>query len=102
MKKKKSFNKVTPMQTIFAILALILACYFEASYDFICSLSPPSMTQNMILIDTIGILLVGFILGFPITMLMWNKLLAPIFNIPKINYIQALVLISALYWIKGL
>ncbi len=83
-------------------MALILGCLIEASSDWVNSLNPPSMTLGAIALDTIGLLLVGLLIGVPIALLLWNRLVSPVFLVPRIRYVHALILVTAAYWINGL
>ena len=102
MNEQTHFNKVTGKQIFGALIALLLGCFIEASSDFVMSLNPPSLTLDAITIDTFGLLLVGLVLGVPVTMLFWNKLVSPIFEIRKIKYIHGLIIVTVIYWFSGL
>jgi len=50
----------------------------------------------------VGHLIIMLMIGIPIPLLIWNRLVAPIFGVPKIRYLHGLVLATAIYWVKGL
>ena len=81
------------------LLALILACFIEASSDWITTLNDPRLTLGGIAIDTVIALIVVLAIAVPITMFFWNRLLAPIFQMPRVTYVHALVLTAAVSWI---
>ena len=102
MSEKTHFGKVTKLQQFCALVALFIGCFFEASWDFLKAQTPPSMTLDAILMDTVMILAVGLVLGIPVTMLFWNRLVAPIFEVRKIRYVHGLVVATVLYWLSGI
>ena len=102
MNERTHFNKVTGLQILGVLIALLLACFIEASSDWVASLNPPSLTIGAIAIDAVGLLLVGLILGIPVTILFWNKVVSPIFEVRKIRYIHGLVIFTVIYWFRGL
>jgi hypothetical protein len=83
-------------------MGLLLGCLIEASSDWVNSLNPPSMTLGAIALDTLGLLLVGMLIGVPVAVLLWNRLISPIFGVPRIRYVHALILVTVAYWINGL
>lgn len=102
MTESECFKRPNKVQLLVVLLALALACFIEASSDWVASLDPPSMTVGAIALDAVGLLLIGLLIGVPVTILGWNKLVSPIFSVPKIQYVHALVLVTAAYWIRGL
>ncbi|WP_119969696.1 hypothetical protein [Shewanella japonica] len=102
MSDVEAFNKVTKKQVAVSVFFLSLACFIEASNDFVANLNPPSLTFNNILVDTVGFLIVGLVIGLPVAKAFWNRLLSQVFLLPKINYGQALVLVTCIYWIGGI
>jgi|GEM_PF-3734223 len=102
MNEQAYFKKPTKLQICGTVIILLIACLLEGASDWFDSLNLPSLTMGAIAIDAIGIFLVGLLIGVPIGMLVWNKLVAPIFEVPKIRYVHALVLVTVIYWISGL
>ena len=93
---------VSTKQLIATICALLFGCFVEASSDWIAEQVGKNLTAKSIIIDAAGLFLVGLIIGVPVAMLFWNKLLSPIFGVPRVLYVHALVLVTAAYWINGL
>lgn len=102
MNDNHQLGTVSSKQLAGTLLALILGCFIEASSDWLATHTDPSLTLGAIAIDTVVFFIVGLVIGVPITMFFWNRLLAPIFQIPRVKYVHALVIISAVYWINGL
>lgn len=102
MNEQTHFNKVTGVQIFWVVIALSLAALIEASTDWVKSQHPPNLTLGSIGMEAVGMLLVGLILGVPITLLFWNKLIAPIFDVRKIKYLHGLVIVTVIYWFSGL
>ena len=102
MTEKNSFNQPTKIQLAIVLMALILGCLIEASSDWVDSLNLPSMTLGAIALDTVGLLMVVLLICVPIAVLLWNRLISPIFLVPRIRYVHALILVTAAYWINGL
>lgn len=92
MNNQTHFNKVTGVQVFWVMVALSLAALIEASTDWLKSQTEPSLTVESIMKDAVGLLLVGFIIAVPLTMLFWNKLVAPVFDVRKIKYVHGLVI----------
>ena len=95
------FGQVTGKKILGAVLALVIACLIEASSDWVDSLVQPHLTIGAIVIDAVGLLAVGLILGVPVAMLFWNKLVAPVFEVRKIRYLHGLIIVTVIYWIGG-
>lgn len=101
MSDVNKFNKVTGKQIAVCMFFILLACFVESSFDYINNLNEPSLTFGNIAIDTVGLAVIVFILGLPVAKFFWNYLLSTVFSIPKINYAQALVIVTCIYWIGG-
>ena len=93
-------GNVSSKQLVGTLLALILACFLEASNDWITTQTDPSLTLGGIAIDTVGLLIIGLAIAIPITMFFWNRLLAPIFQMPRVTYVHALVITAAVNWMN--
>jgi len=102
MNEQSYFKGPTKLQILGTLIILLIACLIEGASDWVDSLNPPSLTMGAIAIDAIGIFFVGLLIGIPVTMLVWNKLVAPIFEVPKIRYVHALIVCTVIYWIGGL
>ena len=102
MNDDHELGNVSSKQLVGTLLALILLSFIEASMDWITTLNDPSLTLGGIAIDTVGILILVLAIAVPITMFFWNRLLAPIFQMPRVTYVHALVITAAVYWIDCL
>ena len=102
MTERQEFGRPTGLQIVVTLVIFALACLLEGASDWINSLSPPSLTIGAISVDAVAYLCAGLLIGVPVALLVWNKLVAPIFSVPKLRYVHALVLVTAIYWIKGL
>jgi len=102
MNKEQYLNKLSAPKLLCTLFALGLACFIESSRDWVMSLSPPRLTAGAILLDAICLLIVVLILAVPITVLVWNNLISPVFEVNKIKYIHGLVIFTVFCWIGGL
>ena len=86
-----------------AVVALLLAaCVLESSSDWIQSRVSPSLTYDAVAID-IALLFTGtFIIVAPVVLLIWNWLVAPLFEVKKIGYFHAVVVVTLMYWLNAL
>ena len=100
MNDDHQLGNVSSKQLVGTLLALILACFIEASSDWITAQRDPSLTLRGIAIETVGILFLGLAIAVPITMFFWNRLLAPIFQMPRVTYVHALVITAAVNWMN--
>ncbi len=102
MSEQRDFKKPTKLQILGTIIILSIACLIEGASDWLDSLNTPSLTGFKIAIDAIWLFFIGLVIGVPVAMLVWNRLVAPIFELPKVQYIHALVLVTVIYWFNGL
>lgn len=102
MNEPTHFNKVSSIQIFWVVFALSVAALIEASSDWLKSQNPPSLTIGSIAMDTIGFFLVGLAIGVPVTMLFWNRLVVPVFDVRKIRYVHGLIIVTVIYWFSGL
>ncbi len=96
------YTGVSGTQIWLAVLLLAIAALIEGSSDWIDHGLPPSLTLPEILRDTLGMFALCLVIGVPITMVCWNKLLAPVFHVKRIGYVHGLILVAAASWIAGL
>lgn len=95
-------STVSTRQLIATLCALVLGCLMEASSDWLTEQAGKNLTGKSILVDTLALLLVILVIGVPVALLFRNRLLAPIFGIPRIRYAHGIIVVTAAYWISGL
>lgn len=82
------------------LVVVVIACLMHASDDWLMGTvsRPPSLTLGAIVCDWFLLVLVNIVLAAPITLVLWNFVVSPTFEVRRIRYIEALVLTGLMCW----
>ena len=100
MDKACEFNPVTGLQRSFILALMAVSWILIGMTDWItATVIEPALTPEKMMFRGLGFMLGDLLVIAPLTIVVWNKLVARIFKTPTIGDIHSLVIVGLThYW----